>query len=196
MPRYNASVLPSLLLAALFPIACAEPAEAPFDPAPWVERGVAVSSATFSVMSSRLLGRLQEGGVPAAIDYCSLVAYPLTDSLARAHNATIRRAALRYRNPENAPTDAERAVFEGFAAEMADGGQARPTAERLDDGSVAYYAPIVLLPQCTRCHGTIGVDITEEDYALIRGRYPADSAIGFAAGDLRGIWSIRFAPEK
>jgi hypothetical protein len=184
----------SVLVTALVLMAgCAERTETPFDPEPWIQRGLAISSTTFSVMSGKLAGRLQEGGVPAAIDYCSLAAYPLTDSLSAAQGAEIRRVALRYRNPANAPTEDERAVFERFAETMAAGEKPEPVAARSDDGSVTYFAPIVLLQPCTRCHGTVGVDISEEDYALIRERYPADSATGFAAGDLRGIWSIRFA---
>lgn len=175
--------------------ACGNPEEAPFDPAPWIDRGVAITSTAFSVMSNRLVRHLEEGGVPAAIDYCSLAAYPMTDSLSEAFGATIRRTALRYRNPANAPNDAERTVLEHYARVMAEDGRAAPTVERSDDGSVSFYAPIVLLQPCTRCHGSVGERISDEDYALIRERYPADSATGFSAGDLRGIWSIRFEPE-
>ena len=186
----------ALMLVLALAAACAGPVETPFDPEPWIERGVSVSSASFSVMSSRLASRLAEGGVPAAIDYCSLAAYPLTDSLSDAFGATIRRAAMRHRNPANAPDAAERAAFERFAAALARGEQVRPTAELQDDGSVVYFAPIVLLEPCTRCHGTIGEDLSREDYALIRERYPSDSATGFSVGDLRAIWSIRFSPRS
>lgn len=183
-----------LLALTLLALGCApdsEPATA-FDPAPWVERGVAVTSASFSVMSSRLAAQLQAGGVPAAIDYCSLAAYPLTDSLSAAHSADIRRTALRYRNPANAPSDTERAVLDLFAETLASGDQPRPRAVPQEDGSVMFYAPILLAEPCTACHGVVGEDISENDYALIRERYPDDEATGFRPGDLRGMWSIRF----
>ena len=65
---------------------------------------------------------------------------------------------------------------------------------RLEDGSVAWYGPIVTLEPCTKCNGTVGGDITKADRALISGRYPGDLATGFKPGDLRGIWSLRIEP--
>ncbi len=180
------------VLALVFAAACAEPAPPPFDPAPYLERGLAATAASFQVMSGQLQGKLAEGGVPAAIDYCSLAAYPLTDSLSAAYGVRMRRAAVRFRNPANRADSLESLAIARFADLLAAGEAPKPEVHRLDDGSVAWYGPIVTLEPCTKCHGTVGDDLSEADYALISERYPEDLAVGFKAGDLRGIWSLRF----
>ena len=43
-----------------------------------------------------------------------------------------------------------------------------------------------------KCHGTVGQEIANDTYTLIKEHYPIDAAVGFEEGDLRGIWSINF----
>lgn len=158
-------------------------------------QGSQAAQATFGVLSGQLMSALKEGGVPNAIDYCNVAAYPLTDSMAQAMQAHIRRTALRYRNPQNAPTEAERRVLEQFQAQMQQDGPIKPVVEPYGPDSVAFYAPIVLQAPCQKCHGEVGTDIAPDDYDLITQRYPEDQAVNFAEGDLRGMWSIRFARQ-
>lgn len=160
-------------------------------------RGKTIAQATFGALSGQLMQAVQEGGVPHAIDYCHLSAYPLTDSMAQAMQAHIRRTALRYRNPQNAPTEAERRILEAFQAQLAASkGTPKPVVEAQGPDSVSFYAPIMLAEACLKCHGEVGTDIAPDDYALIQTRYPDDQAVGFATGDLRGAWSITFARQN
>jgi hypothetical protein len=187
----------AVLLAVAIPIslsACRsdpEPAR-PFQAGPWIERGSEITGASFAALSGQLKASLAQGGVPAAIEYCSLAAYPLTDSLSEAHSVTIRRSALRFRNPANAPDSLERAVLQTYRTLVEAGQAPRPSAMPVRNGQVAFFAPILLQEPCLACHGTVGTDISESDYQLIRDRYPADSATGFSVGELRGLWSVRF----
>ncbi len=160
------------------------------------EQGRRIAQATFGVLSSNLMQAAQAGGVANAVNYCQVAAYPLTDSMAQAMQASVRRTALRYRNPANAPSATERRVLEQYEAQMARSQAPKARVQPWGADSVAFFAPIILMEACSKCHGTPGEDIAAEDYALIQEKYPEDRAIGFAVGDLRGMWSIRFAREE
>jgi hypothetical protein len=60
------------------------------------------------------------------------------------------------------------------------------------NNDVRYFAPIFMKGQCLKCHGSLGADINDTTYAIIKEHYPNDQAIGFEEGELRGIWSINF----
>ena len=55
---------------------------------------------------------------------------------------------------------------------------------RLPDGRSAYAEPLVIQALCLACHGTV---IAPDVQAAIAEKYPADRAIGYADGDLRGV---------
>lgn len=160
--------------------------------AAYLEKGKAIAGATFTALSSRLQAAMQEGGVPNAIEYCQLNAYPLVDSLSEVHQATIRRTTMKVRNPEDQPTALEREILETYARQDARGDKIGPMVKALEGQEVAFFAPIRTNAFCLQCHGTPGETLKEEDYALIRQHYPEDQAIGYQDGDLRGMWSIKF----
>lgn len=158
----------------------------------YLTQGKKTAQATFAVLSGQLMASIKEGGVPQAIDYCNVAAYPLTDSMSQAMHASIRRTAMRYRNPDNAPDEAERRILEQYQAQVEAGGSPKPIVEPSGSDSVAFYAPILLLEACQKCHGTVGEEVNPAHYDLISQHYPSDKAVNFSEGDLRGIWSIRF----
>jgi hypothetical protein len=58
-----------------------------------------------------------------------------------------------------------------------------------DDGGATYMQAIVTQPLCVACHGTaLAPDVAS---ALAR-LYPSDRATGFAVGDLRGAFVVRW----
>ena len=156
----------------------------------YLETGNKITAAVFSVLSGELMGAMQADGVPGAMAYCNLQAYPLTDSLSNEFDAHIIRLAERYRNPDNRlQTEMDRKVFAEYDNMDA---ERFPTAERVKlagDNSVIFYKPIPLQPQCMACHGPKSA-IGEENLAYIRELYPDDKAINFAPGDLRGMWRV------
>ena len=157
-----------------------------------IDDGKAIAQATFAELSSNLAVAMSEGGVENAVQYCNLVAYPLVDSLSAVHDAVIRRTSLRVRNPRNQPSEAERAILQAYHEQASEGEALTPQVERLNGQRIAFYAPIKIQPLCLQCHGKVGEDVKESDYALIRERYPEDEATGYEPGDLRGMWSITF----
>lgn len=161
----------------------------------FLARGQQIAAATFQVLSGQLQQAMKSGGVQEAVSVCQLAANPIVDSLSKVHQAEIRRTALRVRNPNNTATEAERGILQVYQSELEKKATPQPQLIALGNGQMAFYAPIMAADLCLKCHGTVGETIQEEDYAHIQELYPDDQAIGFQAGDLRGIWSIRLARE-
>jgi len=151
-----------------------------------------ITGASFAALSSRLGAHMKSGGVAEAIDYCSLQALPLTDSLSAHYGVSIKRTALRLRNPKNAPTPEELAMLDKYEQMILDGNQPEPVLTRNAQGEWRYFQPILLMPLCSKCHGDVDSQIAPADLDLIRAAYPADEAVNFKEGDLRGMWSLTF----
>lgn len=184
-----------LVLTACGPSGTADPAPlartSPIDTAAWMARGLEVTNAAQQALGGELKAALERGGLDEAVPYCHVHALPITDSIATVHDAAVSRTALRVRNPANEPTPGERSVLEAWSAQE---DVPVPTI-RLEDGTVLYHRPILMMPLCLQCHGTVGEDLTEAQHGLITERYPADQATGFAAGELRGMWTVEFPAE-
>ncbi|MCF8238941.1 MAG: DUF3365 domain-containing protein [Saprospiraceae bacterium] len=179
------------LLLACTPSSNPQPVES-FDPLPWLEKGSMVQASSFAVLSTKLKGVMEKQGIGEAIQYCSLSAQSLTDTLSRMYGCTIRRATLQTRNPVNQANDYEAAILADWAADLKAGKELTAVVQELTPDTVMYYAPIRMQPLCLNCHGTVGTEITAANYGLIQQRYPEDQATGYAVGDLRGMWSIQF----
>lgn len=160
-----------------------------------ITRGDAIVQATFMALSDRLGKAMAEGGPSHAVDYCMVAALPITDSVAIAHDVSIKRTSDKLRAPHDAPDEHERARLHEQLRRLASGTRAidLPTEVHILGDSIAYYKPILVAsPLCLTCHGSPGVDLDPDAYAVIRERYPDDAAIGYALGDFRGLWSVRW----
>lgn len=156
------------------------------------EKGKSIASATFAALSEKLTGAIEEQGISGAVEYCNIAAMPLVDSLSKVNQATVRRTSLRTRNPKNTPDNWERGILVDFEKKMLNGEEPKPVVKLIDNQTVAFAAPIKMLPLCVKCHGEIGSDIEAGDYLTIKNLYPEDEAFGFKEGQLRGMWSITF----
>ncbi len=153
--------------------------------------GQQIAQRTFQTLSSNLAAALNEGGVPNAIEFCKIEAMPLTQSVSDTYGVEVRRATHKPRNPSNAATASEMVIIEAYQSALRD---SIPLAPRIEsDGEWAvFHAPITIANDlCLKCHGGEGTDIADADLVFIRNAYPDDRATGFAAGELRGVWSIR-----
>lgn len=155
--------------------------------------GDIITKETKKTLGSNLIKAVNEGGVAHAIEFCSLNAYPLVDSLEEKYSAIIRRASHKSRNPNDNPTEYEAKKIEQYQELMKTGIVGEPDVELLDGKTLVYTKPIILDNQvCLNCHGIPGQQIVPESLDLIKVLYPEDKAVGFQVGDLRGIWSITF----
>lgn len=128
-----------------------------------------------------LLGELStalaEGGPERAVVVCRDRAPALARSVGAARGVALGRTSQRLRNTANrAPAWA--AAFVGSAA-------TEPAFFRGPEGQLGALHPIRLMPMCLQCHGRPD-EIAAPVHEALRTTYPADTATGFAVGDLRG----------
>ncbi len=166
--------------------------------APEVEAGVRLSADAANRFQAQLLAALEQamakGGVEGAVAVCARQAPAIAGAVSAQSGATVRRTALRTRNPKAQPDPFERAVLGrwlGAPVDAAGKPQAYHAILTGPDGheTLRYMRAIPLRGQCLACHG----DPAEMSDALrqaIARRYPADRAVGFAEGELRGAFSV------
>lgn len=159
-----------------------------------VEKGKSIAQQTFAALSGNLKSAMAMGGLEHAVSYCNVNAMPLTDSLSNHFNVTIKRVSAQYRNPKNKPDSLEMYYLVDYKRGLLNGKELQPVFDE-SGARGRFFAPILTKELCVSCHGLPGNEISESLYADIKKLYPDDQAIGFKAGDLRGMWSITFAEE-
>lgn len=193
MPDARALLLPLFAVLA----ACAAPPP-PLDETK-VAAGTALSASVADRFQEELLGTLQQtiarDGMVAAIAVCAEEAPAIAARLSAESGARVRRTALRPRNPAAAPDGLEAAVMQQWAeAPLDPQGRPRVHAATVRTGGteeLRFLRAIPTAPQCLACHGDPGL-MADELKAAIAARYPDDRATGFAAGQMRGAFSIRW----
>ena len=139
---------------------------------------------------TELQAALAQGPPEQAIGVCAERAPAIARRIGEETGLSVRRTALKTRNPANAPDAYERAWLERAAG---GGAPAVDAAEvvRSDGGYELRYMRVVRLAEmCVTCHGAPG-RIPPAVKDAIASRYPEDHATGFAPGDLRGVVSVR-----
>jgi len=182
------------LCIALFVPACAsipEPAPEP-PPEDRTEEARRIVDRFQADLLAALSAALAEGGPTAAVEVCAEIAPAIAAALSEESGAVVRRTALRNRNPHAVPNAAERRGMAAFASPLDAEGKPREWSEATP-ASFRYMRAIPTKPMCTTCHGT---SIAPDVAAAIRARYPNDAATGFAPGDLRGAFSVRWENRR
>ncbi|MFC1661451.1 DUF3365 domain-containing protein [Gemmatimonadota bacterium] len=137
----------------------------------------------------RLTAALEEAGPGEAVEFCATEAMPLTRMVEAGLETgmELKRTSFRYRNPENAPDEAEEAALRYFEDAQLAGGDFPPSyVQRASEVEYRFYKPLFVGEVCLRCHGDAdGLDPAVT--AALAERYPTDLATGYAAGDLRGV---------
>ncbi len=162
-------------------------------------KGDPIAQATFAALSQSLQKAMADGGPVRAVDYCWSAARPITDSLSDHYGVRVKRTSNRLRSPANRPDAHENERLKEALAHLSQGNLAASLSPQVHifGDSIAYYKPILIVsPLCLKCHGSPGVDLDGAAYALIQERYPQDAATGYALGEFRGYWSIRWPRTK
>ena len=139
-----------------------------------------------------LTNALNEGGVQNALKVCKASALPMTDSLANINGVKVRRLSSKVRNPINRPTPREETIITDFENLIQRNIKPKAKLISASDGNHLYYPIIISNPLCLRCHGKPNTEIQAQDFKLIQELYPADKAIDYRLGSLRGVWRISF----
>ncbi|MFS4415208.1 DUF3365 domain-containing protein [Maribacter sp. 2307ULW6-5] len=156
------------------------------------ELGMHYASTTKQLLGKNLMGTIQKKGTMAALEFCNVQAYPLTDSMATVYGARIKRVSDRPRNPENKASAKERKHIERFKLALARGETYEPIVEE-DGTDVHFYYPIITNTKCLQCHGVPNKDISSEVHQGIKQLYPKDLAVDYKVNEVRGMWSIHFS---
>ncbi len=157
-----------------------------------LERAREVADALGSELQATLLATLQDDGPLGAVEVCAVEA----QEISRRHTddeIVTRRTSLLTRNPVNDPDPYEAERLEALADAHERGEMPAEEAElRTENGEqvLRYLRPIVIAEPCLTCHGDPG-QIDPSVLELIRDEYPEDRAVGYDAGDFRGIVSVR-----
>ena len=124
-----------------------------------------------------------------AISACQLQAPKIAEGISQ-DGIRVGRTSDRLRNPDNRSPDWARPILEEYLADPS----ARTTRTlSLAGGRVGYIEPIYMQSLCLTCHGeSLATDVADE----IKRRYPQDQAIGFKAGELRGIFWLEFPASE
>lgn len=156
------------------------------------QKGDKITAVTGQTLSKSVMNAMSKGGVSEAVKFCNVAAYPLTDSLAKANQVSIKRTAIRWRNPKNKPTKQEKQLFAAFELEKQEGKISEAKIIKQKNGDWLYAKPIILQTQCQACHGKLGETLLADNYKTIQKYYPKDKAINFSTGDIRGMWVLTF----
>jgi hypothetical protein len=148
-------------------------------------RGAALIAPFKQALQSALRDGLARGPLEA-IDACRVRAPELAHEASRGSVAA-GRTSHRLRNVANAPREWVKPLLESYLDEPRGTG----AAVALGEGRSGYVEPIFVQPPCLVCHGEA---IAEPLRARLAELYPDDRAIGFRAGDFRGLFWVEFGP--
>ncbi|MFD1163970.1 Tll0287-like domain-containing protein [Hwangdonia seohaensis] len=168
-----------------------EKAQSNFDTIAYHEKGLEYAFSTKAVLGKNLMGTIQKKGTIEALAFCNEKAYPLTDSMAVVHNATIKRVSDKPRNEANQANNKELTYIETFKKDIKNNIEPKPIVDELEDRVQVYY-PITTNAMCLQCHGKPQEDLKMLTLQKVKKLYPNDKAIGYGVNEVRGIWSITF----
>ncbi|MBT8393847.1 MAG: DUF3365 domain-containing protein, partial [Bacteroidia bacterium] len=111
------------------------------------------------------------------------------------HNANIKRASDKPRNPKNKANTIELEYINVFKDLLKEEKEIEPIVVTQGNQQQFYY-PIVTNSMCLQCHGENGNQLKTETYQNIKDLYPKDLATGYDVNQVRGIWSITFNKDN
>ena len=100
--------------------------------------------------------------------------------------AKVRRTALKVRNNSvNTPDDTDKKVMQAYEAAIAAKTFTPKDIKVVEEGNVTrVYKPLITKPVCLKCHGS---QLSPQIAEALKSAYPADKAVGFKEGELRGV---------
>ena len=148
-----------------------------------------IANKTKAELGKNLMVAVQKDGPASAVEFCSTRAIVLTDSMATVLNARVKRVSDKPRNPNNAANKEETAFIMALKSALSKGEKLSPEIAEVNGKMVGYY-PIETNDLCLKCHGIPNKTIAPETLKVIKNRYPADKAVGYKAGEIRGIFVV------
>lgn len=161
------------------------------DEVTYLRIGAEITDSVQATLKGNLMKAMADGGPANAVQFCNVRAMGLTNTYSEKYSTEVKRVSDKNRNPKNTPSEKELAVIEDMRQAMKDGKPALAKVAIDEDGKKHYYAPIFTGGMCLTCHGN-EKNMQPELVTVLDSLYPNDKARGYAAEELRGIWSIKF----
>jgi len=184
------------LCAALLALSASGLGVAADEPA-WQGEARQVASAVPPKLLATLSQAIDKSGPEGAIAVCRDEAPKLARAASEQTGWTIRRVSLRERNPKAVPDAWERAALEDFERRAA-AGESPATLEKAEmvvEGGQKMQRYMRALPTqalCLACHGP-AASLSPAVTAQLNALYPADKAVGYRVGEIRGAMTIKRA---
>ncbi len=153
-----------------------------------LDRGAALLAPFKKELQQALKSGLADGPVEA-IEVCKVKAPGIAEALS-VEGIRMGRSSHKLRNPDNTAPDWVSPIMQAY---LDDPTSRAPRAVALSKNRWGYVEPITVQPLCLACHGSA---LAPDVAAQISDLYPEDRAIGFAAGDLRGVFWLEFPGEE
>ncbi len=189
MKKYSTWIIGLFLLFGMN--ACKNNSKAYFEIQAYRAQGDSISILSQQTIFKKLTNAVATSGIVAAVDYCSVNALPITDSLSAISKVQIQRLSNKNRNKLNKIIEKQdQDIFDYFLEHNNE----LPKDTIIKEGEVfTYYKPIkITMPTCLNCHGNSSLNLNADVAKIINKKYPNDLATGYKLGDLRGIWKIKF----
>ena len=159
-----------------------------FDQGKATDEAKAAVKAFGGALKSELVAAMKNGSPTNALGVCNIEAMSITAHISKEQDAIISRVSLKNRNPENAPTDWQKAILEEFDNRAADGEDIAPMAsvsvvEQNGKKQLRLMKAVPTEGVCLACHGQ---EISPDVQAKLDELYPQDKATGYSAGEVRG----------
>ena len=141
-----------------------------------------------TTLKGELMKAMSEGGPANAINVCQVQAPMVANNYSQLNGWSIRRTALRTRNPENTAAPYEAAALQRLASDSLN-----ELTEWVTDSAgnmqFHYLSAIRMAAPCLTCHGAKD-QLSDDITGVLTELYPHDEAVDFKTGDLRGAFSI------
>jgi hypothetical protein len=159
------------------------------------EEAMAKARRAFNVLNDTLreqqVANVAEKGAAAALPQCYYQALTIGKEVETTTGVKVKRVSSRPRNSRIVPDAFEAAALARYERYAKEG--SLPTdeirQEMLDGKPVfRYLKPILTGPTCLPCHGDVK-SLREDVRRVLDEKYPDDKAVGYSAGELRGLFS-------
>lgn len=137
---------------------------------------------------------VKEGGLANGVQVCKDIA-PVIAAELSTDGWQVGRTALKVRNPANRADNWEHSALLTMVKKLEEGlepGALVTVSVEESTGIYRFMAPIMTDGLCLNCHGA---DLAPDVKATILQQYPQDEATGFAAGDLRGAFTVSYQAQ-
>ena len=155
-------------------------------------KGAEIAGIAQGTLLANVSGAIKQGGTSYAVEFCNIEASGLVDSLNQVFDCEISRVTNRRRNPNNRITTEQDKRAWAYFRLNSEPGNSLDTIFFERGTTPIYYKPIhIAMPACMKCHGSRSQDIELATLDKIDSLYPADAAVNYTMGELRGMWKVK-----